>query len=170
MGSIYDDGSPSIDGHDNSSPIDGRMTWLKATQWADSLTVGGFSDWRLPISNPKCVKFNCAGSEMGHLFYHELSGTENKSILNSGDPDLALFSINAKTHYWSTATDGSTQPSHIAGLFIIGNGEQLYVPKDHEWSAWAVRSGDVINLPEPVTFWLVGGGLLILLRFKRRQS
>ncbi len=168
-GSVYDDGSPSI-GHDNSSPTDGRMTWLKATQWADSLTVGGFSDWRLPTSDPNCIKFNCTGSEMGHLFYDELSGTENSSILNSADPDLALFSINTKTHYWSTATDRSTLPNHIAGLFVFSNGEQLYVPKDHEWSAWAVRSGDVINLPEPVTFWLVGGGLLVLLRFKRRQS
>jgi hypothetical protein len=39
VGSTFDNGG---------STTDGRMTWVNANAWAASLTVGGFSDWRLP--------------------------------------------------------------------------------------------------------------------------
>ena len=87
---------------------DGLITWTTATTvWAPSLTVDGFTDWRLPSafnqdgSGPCGPAFNCMGSEMGHLFYDELGGTAVSSILASGDPDLALFSNIQADVYWS---------------------------------------------------------------------
>jgi len=61
---------------------DGFMTWNTANNvWAPSLTVGGFTDWRLPTTTQpdgSCAiqglggsgqdgGLNCTGSEMGHL-------------------------------------------------------------------------------------------------------
>ena len=56
---------------------DGFMNWSTAVTWAGSLTVGGFTGWRLPTAlNPDgsgpCRGFKCTGSELGHIFYTEL--------------------------------------------------------------------------------------------------
>jgi|GEM_PF-2423635 hypothetical protein len=52
---------------------------MTAVTWADGLTIGGFTDWRLPTalnqdgSGPDSGRED--GSEMSHLFYNELGGT-----------------------------------------------------------------------------------------------
>lgn len=66
--------------------------------------MGGITGWRLPTAihadgTGPCAGYNCTGCEMGHLFYTELGGTANSSILSSGDPDLALFSnVQSRTY------------------------------------------------------------------------
>ncbi len=98
-GSVFDDGPTTSHGPPTT---DGRMSWASANAWAASLSVGGFTDWRLPITadpdssctddtagvtpSADAIGFNCTGSEMGHLFYNELGGTAGSTILTSVDP------------------------------------------------------------------------------------
>jgi hypothetical protein len=81
---------------------DGRMTWVEASAWVESLAYGGFSDWRLPsaklngstgcqafgyfayqlcpgyINGTNDLSFNNTRSEVGHL-YTELGNLSNYS-------------------------------------------------------------------------------------------
>ena len=54
--------------------VNGAMNWDTAVAWAEGLSFGGYSDWRLPTSDT-CQFYNCTGSEMGHLWYVELGNT-----------------------------------------------------------------------------------------------
>ena len=178
-GSVFDDGF---------STSDGLMSWDNANAWADSLTVGGFTDWRLPITvqpDPSCTSQagggsissggNCTGSEMGHLYYDELSGTffpfnaPLTGILESGDPDLALFS-----NIQSTAGSGGIYHSATefndanAWFFNFNGGQQGFDNKTFGHYAWAVRDGDVGVIPIPAAGWLFVSALALLAWFRRR--
>ncbi len=152
------------------------MTWSNATAWADSLTVGGFTDWRLPTADPSCGAkgFNaCTSSEMGHLFYDELGGTANTSILNSTDPDLGLFTFfnNGFGTYW-TSTPIPTSPGAVFDyhFYAINNGSQSADNENLSLLAWAVRDGDVSVVSEPSIFALLGIGLLGFMRLNRNRQ
>ncbi len=133
-GTIYDDGNITDDG---------SMSWTNAKEWVQSLTVGGFSDWRLPTVPVKsnggyCAGSLCTDSEMGHLFYDELSGTPGESILNSDDPNLDLFVNIQSRRYWTVMSNGGP------ALFDMNNGSQFpFARSSRQRRAWAVRTGDV---------------------------
>ncbi len=141
-GSIYDDGNITDDG---------AMSWVNANAWAQSLDVGGFTDWRLPNVPPTasgggsggyCIG-TCPDSEMGHLFYDELSGTRGESILTSGDPDLDLFTNIQSKHYWTNTIPNSADV-YKAAQFSLDDGVQIPTVRTYRKKrAWAVRNGDV---------------------------
>ncbi len=173
-------GSPFDDG---ASITDGRMSWQSANDWAASLTVGGFTDWRLPFTSqpdPTCngqtqgdgFGINCTGSEMGHLFYSELSGTAGQPITSSGDPDLALFSniIVDGNHSWSSELIRPSAPGN-AWYFQFSNGDQNAFLQLTEKHAWAVHGGNlgVAVVPIPASVWMFGSALG-LLGWMRRKS
>ena len=179
-GSLFDDGPDTTDG---------EMTWQSAVDWAASLTVGGFTDWRLPNTTqpdatcagvtgdvpPQGFGQDCTGSEMGHLFYDELGGTVNADILTSSDPDLALFGNLRADGYWSGTEFLFIDPSEgsFAWTFQFGGGIQGVDPKSHDndFAAWAVRSGDVAIVPEPSTLALFVTGIAGLgFMMRRRRS
>ena len=98
---------------------DGIMTWDDAMQWASGLTVGGYTNWRLPNTVDVGNDGNTEGvdsgysftthSEMSHLFYETLGnlGWEDSSGTyqsNYGVKNVGPF-INIQTDhpsdYWS---------------------------------------------------------------------
>ncbi len=149
---------------------DGRMSWFDAILWVGSLTVGGFTDWRLPEADPPCGEggSNCVNSEMGHLFYLELGGTAGSSIFTSVDPDLALF-INLQDGGYHTGTEDSIDG---AWDFDFDDGQQGSDDKTDFAYAWAVRDGDVgqAPIPEPSTMMLFGTGLAGLISWQYRKK
>lgn len=151
----------SADDFDTSN---GRMSWYGARAWANSLSYGGVSDWRLPNANPAEAYFAYeSSSELGHLFYSELGGTAGNNI-----PDTSTFSHEEQPHsYWSTGDD------YFPYFFTTSEGFQSYGSSFASGTygyAWAVRSGDVAAVPLPGAVWLFGTGLLGWLGAKRRNN
>lgn len=154
----------------------GRMTWDTAQTWLAAMNAAnylGFNDWRLPLTtapDATCTTpasaqgYNCAGSEMGHLFYVELGGTAGSSILTSADPDLALFQNIRTNYYWSTDYTPTPTATTDAWQFTFVSGQQAGVAKTVPDNVWAVRTGDVL-VPLPAGFWLLGSGLVGLSGF-----
>ena len=159
-------------------PYDGNMNFWGATAWAQALEFGGYSDWRLPtilqpdssctqqITTPPWSQgSNCAGGEMGHLFYVDLGGTfgsDKRGTQLVGD--VALYNIQA--NYIS----GTTLPNGIgAGDFLFLNGWQSNTLFSFPNFAWAVRDGDVEFVPEPTTLALICIGLAGLTATRRKN-
>lgn len=154
-----------------NSSFDGGMFWEDAMAWVALLNVRGITGWRLPSTDPVCLGDNCNTSEMGHLFYNELGGEAQSSILTSGDPDLALFSnINTQSpnYYWSsTLTDFQNQYA-IAFSFQLGHQGVSLPHFRNQYFAWPVHDGDVAALiPEPQTYAMLLAGLLAIYGFRR---
>lgn len=110
----------------------GEMTWDEARAWAGGLTIGGFSDWRLPItSDETCRGAGCTNSEMGHLF-----AVEGVSSTNPGP----FLNVQGR-QYWSSRSY-SSEPD-LAWYVHFGNGDQAVTGKSDSHMPWAVRDGDV---------------------------
>jgi len=147
---------------------DGLMNWNEAMAWAGQLEYGGFNDWRLPTTiqpDDNCsfhntyvdAGYNCTESEMGHLFYLELKGTQGDAL-----PQQNYFINIELDRYWSSTTIAPSDPDN-SWFFDFSDGwqgGQLQSP--NILNAWAVRSGDVINVSAPNTLFLfLFGGLLL---------
>lgn len=93
------------------STTDGRMTWANANAWAQNLSFGGYTDWRLPtltpvngtgfqtsLSNNGSTDLGYAktgtgwgtASEMGHLYYVTLA---NEGLCTPNDASPASCSL-----------------------------------------------------------------------------
>lgn len=158
--------------------VNGPMTWADANTWAVNLSVVDtfnhltYDNWRLPtalnqdLTGP-CFGFNCASSEMGHLFYSELGGVAGQFIMNSSDPDLAKFTNLLAEGYWS-GTEYTPDTSN-AWLFSFHYSDQVVDAKYSGFYAIAVSPGDVAAVPEAQTYALMLAGLgLIRWRARRR--
>jgi len=153
---------------------DGQMNWSQAMTWANNLSYGGYTDWRLPASDT-CVNSNCTGSEMGHLFYIELGGvawqdfaaTNTNYNLFQNVPGLSTPYYG---FYWS-GTEFAEVPDLAAWFFHFVPGEQSSTWKEDGYLyAWAVRDGDVSAVPLPAAVWLFGSGLLGLIGIARKKK
>ncbi|MES9898019.1 MAG: DUF1566 domain-containing protein [Sedimenticola sp.] len=150
----------------------GHVNWVTANNWATSLSFGGYGDWRLPTapSSGTCSGYNCSDSEMGHMFYNELTGSAGTVINSSNaqwyhDPDLALFT-NLYNHYW---TSTESEPTYYWNFSFAG-GYQGTSRGSNSAGAWAVRDGDVNVVPIPAAVWLFGTGLMGLIGFSKRKK
>ena len=142
--------------------LNGLMTWADAVTWADNMTFGGYSDWRLPAS-AACLGFNCTASEMGHLWYVELGNLAGDVTPNTGNfGNMQLYA------YWS-GTTYATDPGQAYHLNIDG-GDQDVAGKGNALYAMAVRPGDVVAaVPEPETYAMMLAGLTALGVIGRRR-
>lgn len=145
--------------------VNGNLTWTDASLWAANLVYAGFDDWRLPttlVPDASCQSpsdsygYNCTGSELGYFFYQELGGKSNQSITTTHNENYNLFNNIVAWNYWSQTDYSPTQ----AYKFNYGGGTQGADFKSvRDYYAWAVRTGDVIPMPEPgvIGLLLVGG-------------
>lgn len=160
---------------------DGLMTWSDANAWAASLSLGGYTNWRLPkvnpidgttsndaniskigtedwgynISAPGTKYSGSAASEMAHLFYITLgdmsvcdprSSTVSSCVFpNDRTLSAGPFSIYLEnnSYYWSATGYAPNNSFDAAWVFFFNDGLQLIYPKEKEYYAWAVHSGDV---------------------------
>jgi hypothetical protein len=165
-------------GYDQQDFSDGLMTYAYAMAWADQLTYGGFTDWRLPSTlqpDATCAnqysfgsgQFNCTGSEMGHLFYTELGGVAGNGSLHNANYDL--FTNLTYDQYWS-----STPVSTLANYswqFNFLDGNQYVQLKTGAIRAMAVHPGDIgaTTVPVPAAGWLLASGLVSLAGVRGRS-
>ena len=176
---------------------DGLMDWNTAMSWAAGLSYGGFDDWRLadigPINGSTFdytysydgstdVGYNITDtdSELAYMFnvnladvpYCNSSGSCNSANVGlSPTQNIGLFTHLVSDTYWSAAefTPNTTR----ALIFSAALGLQLYIPKNSQGYAWAVRDGDVAaaaSVPEPGSLSLLGlGGLLAWRRVRQHR-
>lgn len=166
--------------------FDGAMNWPGALFWIDSMNTAsylGASDWRLPstlVPDPSCTNFDgtprtdsqgydCAGSELGHLFYTEFNATRDTSVMSTGDSAaLARFTNIQSKDYWSGTESGSNPD--LAWDFDFSQGTQSAIHKVNDLSiAWAVHPGNISFVPIPASAWLFGSALGMLGWVRRIQ-
>ncbi len=159
-------------------------SWLDQVNWASGLDIDfagtHLTGWRLPTTaqpDPACElqfdpgggfplqgwRYNCTGSEMGHLYYTESGNT-------AGGPadDTGVFQNLQLRHYWS-GTEYALFTNN-AWAFSLNDGIQVTNGKTTTfYTALAVRPGDVVVVPEPVSSLLfVTGGTILGFRSLRK--
>ena len=168
---MYYDTDYNITWLDQSSS---SMKYEQAKTWVAGLSVGGFTDWRLPSSLNKDGSglvwgYNATGSEMGHLFYTVLTDKDHTELRNKGfvAPDGSYPTPFGLTYMWPfqhlTAGiywSGTPYNTSDTWTFNFATGGQYYNVNDYgNGYALAVRDGDVVTIPIPATVILLATGL-----------
>lgn len=167
---------------------DGSMQWDAAQMWVANLDVNGIRGWRLPAmvdTGPLGCGLGSDGgddcsynpststSEMAHMFYVTLGNkgyrdTDWNLQSDYGLVNTALFS-NVEQGYWY-GLEYAPNLDYAWRLHAF-SGEQGASAKNSTgfFYAWAVRSGDVVSVPEPQTYALMGLGLAAVLVARKRR-
>lgn len=174
----------------------GTTSWNPAFLWADSLVYMGYNDWRLPTvvrgGNDGWIE----SSELLHMFQVNLgnkcklydcsSEETNTNFVDAINGKLTSF-YNIEEHiegYWTgTKYTHSYEYDVDSGGFIITAvhdiKEAFYYDKPNSsvgvsimknsLGSWAVRDGDVAQVPEPSTLAIFALGMIGLAsrRFKK---
>ena len=150
---------------------------------AAGLTLGGVSGWRLPYISLAAGSFTgspvdcstatevaCRDNELGYMFYQNLSRTFGQSILDSGDPDLALFPGLGSNPYWPGYWSSTLFDSSYEWYVDFRDGSQDYTFRENYRYLWPVHAGNVGAVPVPSAALLLGSGLLSLIGIARRKK
>jgi hypothetical protein len=177
---VYDDVLNITWTRNANRPGSSNLTWAQANAWAANLSFAGYEDWRLPTINAisstatatDCGAVSAAAcvasrNELGYMYYVNLAVVpgNNKTGTRTAVGGEVLSGI--QRDYWSGT---EFPPGNVAWHFNFDFGDQLVGIEDFQFSAWAVRSGDVrAAVPEPQTVALLLAGLGLLgWRTKRR--
>lgn len=150
----------------------GAMNWASAMAWADALSIGGFTDWRLPhvidsgapgcqvgVSGTDCgynvqTQVGSAYSEWAHL-YHVTLGNLSRHLTNGairsgvqgvdwGLTNDAYFQNMQLAYYW-TGTKFGASSTDPAWMFDTQWAAQIGGAMNLTAHAVAVRDGDVLR-------------------------
>lgn len=174
--------------------INGAMDWNAANAWANTLSLAGINDWRLPtMANPdaNCVDNSniCSGgnippssSELAHLFFITLGNRSNYDsngayvggggLTNTGD----FQNIHLTAYWFGNEYKPLNNPGNLAWAFLSGAQSQGYYPQSFSNSMYsiAVHDGDVgsvvSSVPEPETYAMLLAGLALIGAIGRRRS
>lgn len=124
-------------------------------------------------------------SELAHMYFNNLGFKSRYSPSGVYQSDWGIFGNgtgggerdgvgpngaiqNLQSHaYWS-GTAYAPYPGNFAWVFYTDDGTQRYDGQGFELHVWAVRSGDVAAVPEPMPAALFGVGLAGLMLARRR--
>lgn len=174
---------------DANAAVD-QMNYPMANAWADTFSLGGFTNWRLPnvvdtgaagcdqafIGTDCGWNVDLTTGEMAHMFYATLGNTPRfDEFGDERDPgDFGLsntgpFSNLIEDAYW-TGTSYALNNTK-AWYFNNTGGYQGEFSKTEPFYAWAVHDGDIGTavIPVPAALWLFGSGLLGLAGFGMRR-
>ena len=147
----------------------GRLSWFQANSWASNLTLGGYTDWRLPItlqydSSCTIARHYCTGSEMGNLSYSTL-GNIPGNLQNTGP----FINIQTGPRRYLSATE---YDPNTAWVFNFESGHQGWNAKQVEYDVWPVHDGDIgaSPVPLPAGIYLFLSGLVGLGLMRGRRS
>jgi hypothetical protein len=164
LGTVYDDALPG----------NGESTWAAAKTWAAGLDLFGVTGWRLP----RFLGSGPGPSEVSHMHCVTL-GNKTSGGCNPGAPpwnfvNSGPFQNLSNNWVWLDEEDASSGPPPHAWAFA-GDAVSAYHDSEvttADFSAWAVRDGDVPlpAIPEPQTWALMALGLsaLTTVRLRRR--
>lgn len=172
---------------------DGRMDWYDAMAWAESLTFGGYENWRLPTALGGFCNFGYSGTNCGYNVSESASELTYMFYYNLGN--TAVYDTSGNQVAWPTFSGSANgvdilniKPSpDINNNYWIGTG---YFDSSNAWVldtrsgylntawkenvlfAWAVHDGDIAPIPEPTTLALFAFGLagLGFMNRRRRES
>jgi hypothetical protein len=164
--------------------FNGLMDYQQTQAFIDSLNASslyGYTGWRMPttlIPDSTCQSpstsygHSCSGSEMGHLFYTELTATYTGGFgfiasLNDNQPNP--FDNLRSSLYWSS-TERSALGQYYT--FATGMGTQDWTTQTQEAHVLILRDGDVAMsvVPVPAALWLFCSGLIGLVGFARGKK
>lgn len=166
---------------------DGFLEWSIAAARVGNISIGGISGWRLPgltdTGSPGCnfahkgtdcgYNTDTTSSELSHMYYVTLG---NKApydvygyIQERGAFNTGVFKNLDPTFYWSGTEYalGSGSDSSAWSL-VFSAGYQRPWAKADGGLVWAVRSGDIANIPEPGNHLLALAGLVALSIFHKK--
>ncbi len=136
----------SVAGHtlhtgDFGLPI-GYMTWWGAMAWAQDLTYGGYTDWRLPktvdglsagpggYDGTTTAGWNITTSEMGHLYYVSL-GNKGYYATDGTNPQPGWGLTN--TSFQSGGPGGPTVSFQNLQPYIYWSGTEYSINLNNAW-------------------------------------
>lgn len=144
-----------------TSTTDGTMTWTNARDWAEGLTTGGGTNWRLPsmdvngddtiVNCSTDTELACRDNEYGHLFHQDGVTPAAPGLFTNVQSDV----------YWSgTALASNPSFKHVFNF----NGGGQFALEGSERFAWAVHDGNIggAAVPVPASVWLFGSALGLL--------
>jgi hypothetical protein len=130
-----------------NAQINGITTWENQMAWADTLTIGGVSGWRLPdvdvdgddtiIVACSSDQAACLDNEYGHLYWYGAGTTFGSGITKAA---FGPFNITGGLGYWSsTEFEPDTSYAWSAGVDFGGTTNN---GKGNMYYAWAVFDGN----------------------------
>jgi hypothetical protein len=123
------------------------MNWPGALHWIDAMNAASYlgeTQWRLPAPDITCAisSFTCDSSELGHMFYNNLSGTGGSDVTSTGDPAVLALISNLQSSVYFSNTTWSDSSAQVWSTNYFNGLEFVPLKSSDTYYAWPVLDGD----------------------------